>query len=105
MSGWTTTTLELCDESTYYANNDSYVFDDAQEALHEHDMQVYSAASLTGRYNEETGTNHMCLMAVIGGHHGWDNDLELLEDLREYSNGRAVIIHANDTSDSGVARL
>lgn len=105
MSGWTTITLELRDSDEYHdLNNGARVIEDAQDVVHSKDLQVFTTVPKSKHVDTDTGKNHNSLVIVIGGLHDWNENEALLEDLREYSSGRAVVIHANDTSDSGVAR-
>lgn len=106
MSGWTTITLELRDSDEYYQlNNEHSVIEDAQDTLHNTDLQVFSTVTKSVHVDTDTGTNHQSLVIVIGGLYDWNENEALLEQLREYSTGRAVVIHANDTNNMGVARL
>lgn len=109
MSGWSTLTVELRDSEEYWDECEAHITDDAQDTLHdfaeEQGLQIFSGTHMASNYDAETGESNRYLVAVIGGYRDWAEDTTVLDQLGLYTTGRAVVIHANDTSDTGEARL
>jgi len=117
MSGWITLTIELKDGEAYWNDNEEEeVGPAAKEAFIEYgddgyryengdSLQYFLGISEATNHRPEKGTHHKYLMAVVGGRFEEEEVFEMLDQVLSYSTGRAVVIHSNDTSDTGYGYL